>query len=124
MMDRDRAKKSHFSFAYGTPIAFGRDGLADKAREQQHREHIGQREDELHRDHADERQRHALQPRGQRVGEREEQAGAERRPRFPFAKNQRGEREVALARRHVAHEARARRRREIRARPRRTARRR
>src|SRR5438309_7661106 len=81
-----------------------RDGPADDAREQRHREDVRDRLDELHGHAAHERQRPALPSQLDRVGEGEQQAGAERRQRAPLPEDQRGQREVALPGRHIADE--------------------
>ena len=47
---------------------------------------------------------HALEARLAGVGEGEQQAGEDGRDRAPLAEDQRGERQVALAGAHVAHE--------------------
>ena len=61
--------------------------------------------DELHGHDADDGQGGALEPHLDRVGEREEEAGPQGRHGAPLSEDQRGEREVALARRHVADES-------------------
>src|SRR5438552_7691781 len=84
--------------------------------EQRHREDVRDRLDELHRYDAHERQRRPLQAKLDRVGEGEQQARAQRRQRAPLPEDQRGQREVAFAGRHITDEGRVVSRRQIRAR--------
>ena len=52
--------------------------LPDKPRQQQHRQHIRQRYDELHRNHTDNRKRNPLEPGSKGIGKGEQQAGSQR----------------------------------------------
>src|SRR5690242_6533199 len=83
----------------------GRDGSTDETSQQEHGEKIGQRLDELHRHFADAWHADTLQTYGNGIEQADDQAGAERRERLPFAEDDGGQRDEALARRHVAAEA-------------------
>src|SRR3546814_19483588 len=76
---------------------------ADEAGQQHHRQDIGQRLDELHRDRPDDRPHHALQADRHGIEEAEHQAGQHRRPRTPLAAEEPGPRDVALPAGHLSH---------------------
>src|SRR5207245_11504093 len=67
---------------------------------------VRNRLDELDRHHADKGQRRPLKAGLDYVGEREEEARAERRPWTPLPEDEGGQGEIALARRHVPDERR------------------